>query len=331
MRKYFYCLFFISTYQFSTAQNVILRDGLKPEVPKYIDLRSGKISSSGESQPYSSVAEANSSIVPGQRCIGLTVNVNDNGIQKEFWYQGGTNDANLVEKTWDMTVPNAKIRQVKFEYNVMDFLQPSSPIRTLNKLWIGNFTSHPNKDANGTSVGSHQDNALVNITDYASHGGENAQLLAMSTGDPVNDRRNGWTFMNYTDALGYVIPTMETYSLGGFGYEHRAYVDDWSWPDPTAYAAVCISPINTTPNAPQQKFLYRPLFGIAGGRQGYEFVVSADGAISTKPPSAIGTTNSGASKIKFGKLVTGQTVTITTDRFLEVEVDGQIVKLAIVQ
>jgi hypothetical protein len=49
------------------------------------------------------------------------------------------------------------------------------------------------------------------------------------------------------------------------------------------------------------------------------------GNIKTAAPSA-----SGAGVIKIGKVITGGAVTVQTDRYLEVEVDGVIRKLAIV-
>lgn len=48
--------------------------------------------------------------------------------------------------------------------------------------------------------------------------------------------------------------------------------------------------------------------------------------IKTAQPSA-----NGAGAIKIGKVITGATVTLQTDKFLEVEIDGTIYKLAIVQ
>ncbi len=60
-----------------------------------------------------------------------------------------------------------------------------------------------------------------------------------------------------------------------------------------------------------------------GGEQ--KLSVSHDGAVTTGNPS------SGSGAWKLGKVITGNPVTITTDKWVEVEIDGVIVKLAIVQ
>jgi hypothetical protein len=49
-------------------------------------------------RPYNDVTEANTTIVSSYRYIGLTVSVLLNGVPTEYWYIGGTADANLILK-----------------------------------------------------------------------------------------------------------------------------------------------------------------------------------------------------------------------------------------
>lgn len=48
--------------------------------------------------PYASTTEANSKIPTDDRAIGLTVGVKTGVTIKEYWYNGGTKDSNLIEK-----------------------------------------------------------------------------------------------------------------------------------------------------------------------------------------------------------------------------------------
>ena len=50
-------------------------------------------------QPFSSVASANTAIPLSKRHLGLTVLIGTTTTGVEYWYMGGTADANLVQKT----------------------------------------------------------------------------------------------------------------------------------------------------------------------------------------------------------------------------------------
>lgn len=73
-----------------------INDNFNVSAPKAIDNRSGKFIS-GIWYPYSSVAEANTTI--SQRHKGLTVYIDDGTGLKEYWYKDGILNSNLVKKS----------------------------------------------------------------------------------------------------------------------------------------------------------------------------------------------------------------------------------------
>lgn len=80
-----------------------INDSLQNNSPKPVDNKYG-IFASGSFRPYASVAEANATVPPAYRSIGLTVVVNTGSGNVEYWYQAGVADGNLVAKGTQSTV-----------------------------------------------------------------------------------------------------------------------------------------------------------------------------------------------------------------------------------
>lgn len=86
--------------------------------------------------PYTSVAAANTALPTGQRAIGLTVGIKNGNTIKEYWYNGGVANNNLVEKTEGGSTPGGGLN-LEVASNVTDttiYLEqqyPTAPIPTI--------------------------------------------------------------------------------------------------------------------------------------------------------------------------------------------------------
>lgn len=74
-----------------------INDGFQNSSPKPLDNKLG-VFASGVFRSYTNVAEANATILPAYRSVGLTVLINTGSANVEYWYQAGTTDGNLVIK-----------------------------------------------------------------------------------------------------------------------------------------------------------------------------------------------------------------------------------------
>lgn len=86
--------------------SLIVNDSLQNNSPKPVDAKYG-IFASGSFRPYATTTEANSTISPSYRSVGLTALINTGSGNTEYWYQGGIADGNLVPKlsTTSVSVP----------------------------------------------------------------------------------------------------------------------------------------------------------------------------------------------------------------------------------
>lgn len=98
---------------------ITINDSLDLRSPKPLDDRYAAFSS-GTTTPYNSIEEANAAIPKAYRHAGLTVLViNSSGKNVEYWYKDGREDANLILKTYQITVSSTP---------------PANP--SINDLWI---------------------------------------------------------------------------------------------------------------------------------------------------------------------------------------------------
>lgn len=76
-------------------------DNIQIAAPKDIDNRRGKFFG-GVWLPYTNVAEANVTVLPAYRSIGLTVIIDVAGETKEYWWKEGITDVDLIDKNPSM-------------------------------------------------------------------------------------------------------------------------------------------------------------------------------------------------------------------------------------
>jgi hypothetical protein len=102
---------------------IIVNDNLQNNSPKSLDNKYTKFDGI-LSNPYTNTAEVNSTILPSYRSIGLTVLVQEDGKNVEYWYRAGTANGDLVKKTGaeninqliDVTISNPSTGQILY-YN----------------------------------------------------------------------------------------------------------------------------------------------------------------------------------------------------------------------
>lgn len=82
---------------------IIVNDNIQNNSPKSLDAKYTKFVG-GLSTPYSSVEEANTIIIPQYRSIGLTVLINIDGVNTEYWYKDGINNIDLVVKDQSLAI-----------------------------------------------------------------------------------------------------------------------------------------------------------------------------------------------------------------------------------
>lgn len=80
-----------------------VNDSIQNNSPKPVDNKYG-LFTGGAFAPYASVSQANSTIAPAYRSIGLTVLIATVSGNIEYWYQAGIADGNLVPKSATATV-----------------------------------------------------------------------------------------------------------------------------------------------------------------------------------------------------------------------------------
>lgn len=132
-------------------------ENIKIAAPAPLDKRYlSNRTSSGVQLPYSACTEVNSTIIPSERYIGLTVNI----LGREYWYKDGILDGCLVEKKYDSIISQTDIITGATNLGFFSGLTGIQilPINNLiDDSYDGNYTSLYNYYYRGTDGVIHTD------------------------------------------------------------------------------------------------------------------------------------------------------------------------------
>jgi hypothetical protein len=115
--------------------SIILNDNIQYNAPKQADAKYMKFSG-GIAQPYTSTAEAISTILLAYRYQYLTVLILMNGDPVEYWWQGSTADGSLVTKSkesYTFNSTNSIVLTTNYLYHKIAIL----PANNITGLIIG--------------------------------------------------------------------------------------------------------------------------------------------------------------------------------------------------